>query len=65
MKPWATLEERAWLKEKLPSWYKARRLKKVADWLTTTTNEFVTAFPTRKPTPAKYGDLHSVRTFTS
>jgi hypothetical protein len=47
MKSWATSDEATWLQGQAPQWYEARRLKKVAGWLTTTTNTFIDTFPAR------------------
>jgi hypothetical protein len=62
MKTWASKEEIAWLTDKLPEWRKTRAKKKVADWLTTTTNQLIAAFPDRKN--SDYKKLRSVSTIT-
>ena len=45
MKRWTSDDEFAWLMAKMPDWHKRRQNKAVGDWLTTTTNEFICAFP--------------------
>ena len=58
MKPWTTPQESVWLMERNPQWQACRRRRKVANWLMTTTNDFVAAFPSWKS--FKYDGLYSV-----
>ena len=45
-KSWANPEEGCWLSQRLPEW-RLREKGAIEDWLTTTTNLFVAAFPSR------------------
>ena len=45
MKTWTTTEEYVWLTSKLPEWTATRKTRKVQDWLITTANHFLKAFP--------------------
>ena len=62
MKRWTTAEELAWLTEKIPKWHNRRNGNVVGDWLTTTTNQFITAFPSRKSIERSL--MHSVSEFS-
>lgn len=61
MQPWTTPGEVVWLTERFPQWHKARR-SGLQNWFTTTTNEFMTAFPDRKS--MGFGKMNSVRAFS-
>ena len=59
-KPWANPEEVCWLLQRIPEW-RLRAKGAIEDWLTTTTNSFVVAFPSRASTDHK--DLYEVSNF--
>lgn len=55
--PWSQTEL-VWLADKSPGWHEARLGKHVSDWVTTTTNGFLTSFPHWKE--VEYKKMHTV-----
>ena len=62
MKRWTTPEELTWLNGKLLGWGERSKNLAVTDWLTTATNEFVAAFPSRKS--LSHEEMYAVSKFS-